>query len=72
MIITPDNPLFWETLHAQLPPGWQDYNRVDGEVGFVVDGYSGLMRPANRQELIEYVYGGEYDLVEPDDFEEEC
>jgi hypothetical protein len=68
-LILPSNPLFWEMLHCCVPPGWQDYNRVEGERALVVDSNNGLLRPANRKELFEYIYGGEYDLVEPDDDE---
>jgi hypothetical protein len=66
-LILPGNPIFDETLVTAKPPGWENYaaSKGDGEyVAFVADAGSGLLRPANWQELQEYSYGGELDALE--------
>jgi len=60
-LILPGNPLFDLTLETIPPPGWQNHPN-DGEgVAMVVDSQSGLLRPVNEQEMIDYVWGGEYE-----------
>lgn len=59
MLILPGNPLFNLTLATATPPGWRE--SATEEVCMVVDPFSGLMRPATRKEMEEYVFGGEYD-----------
>ena len=71
-IILPDNPLYALTLNGTLPPDWG--MRAD-ELGhfpnFVCDAGTGLMRPASHVEMLDYVYGGEYDerLENMDDYD---
>lgn len=67
MIMLPSHPDFYHILHTAKPPGWQNYNRVDGEVAFVVDAETKILRPASRNEFFEYALGGEYDEVVGED-----
>lgn len=61
LLIYPGNPEFDLTL-TTFPPNWREKaDRIGGEVVFVAEPGSGLLRPANSQELTEYLYGGEYD-----------
>lgn len=58
---------------ATLPPNWrQCTHQYHGQVAFVAEPGSGLLRPANTNELVEYVEGGEYDerLAELDGLEQ--
>lgn len=69
MLILPGNPLFNETL-ACIPPNWREkQSQCVGNVSFVAEPNSGLLRPVTPQELKDYVYGGEYEerLTELDD-----
>ena len=71
-IILPDNPLYALTLNGTLPPDWEMKAEQLGHLpNFVCDAETGLMRPASHAEMLEYVYGGEYDqrLANMDDFE---
>lgn len=60
LLILPGSSAFEETLAATLTPGWKSYAAKHNEIYFVTDS-SGLMRPANHQELTEYLEGGEYE-----------
>ena len=61
VLILPNNPLYAMTLDGSLPPSWE---RKASDLGhfpnFVADSQTGLLRPASRQELDEYLHGGEY------------
>ena len=60
-LILPGDPRFDETL-AMPPTFWRHHaEKVGGQVAFVADAGSGLLRPASGQELEEYLFGGEYD-----------
>ena len=54
-LIYPGDDLFDYHL-ATLPPNFEQQ-----QTAFVADPYSGVLRPANPDELREYVCGGEYD-----------
>ena len=58
-LILPGHPLFDLTLQTPRPDFWAK-DKTE-EFAMVVDSDSGLMRPATRKELNEYVCGGEYD-----------
>lgn len=61
LLIYPGDPEFDLTLTA-FPPNWRDFAyRNSGEVAFVAEPGSGLLRPVNAQDLTEYIHGGEYD-----------
>ena len=61
-LILPGDPLFDWTLATAKPPGWQQSAAQTGEqVAFVASVGSGILRPASRQEMNDYLYGGEYD-----------
>lgn len=61
LLVYPGDPEF-EAVLATPPPNWQEFAyRNSGEVVFVAQPESGLLRPANSQELTEYLYGGEYE-----------
>lgn len=63
-LILPDNPLFDETLATAPPPNWREYAATSGDgnaVGFVADASSGVLRPANWNDIEDYVWGGEWD-----------
>lgn len=69
-ILLPGEPGFDEILGTVLTPGWQQYaGQNDGSISFVTDSATGILRPANVQELREYLYGGEYDEVMTDEME---
>ena len=58
-LIYPGDDLFDYHL-ATLPPNSKQYFEQT-QTAFVADPYSGVLRPANPDELREYVCGGEYD-----------
>jgi hypothetical protein len=58
MIITPEHPDFYSILHGTIPPGFSTNT-------LVVSADTGLLRPVTDEELTDYVYGGEYDEVDP-------
>lgn len=64
MLIYPGDPEFDATLATARPPGWQDYAASTGNgdhVAFVADCQSGLLRPADWDEVQDYSYGGEWE-----------
>jgi hypothetical protein len=62
--ILPGHPDF--TFWSQNPNAFKNISQSDS--GFVVDYETGLLRPANYQEMIDYVNGGEYnEVLEKDD-----
>jgi hypothetical protein len=63
LIMTPEEPFFWEILQTTPPPGWKQQVDSDHSGIFVCDAVTGIMRPATHDELDEYVEGGEYDEV---------
>ncbi len=61
MLFYPGDPEFDLTL-TTFPPNWREFAfRNSGEAVFIAEPGSGLLRPANSQELTEYLHGGEYD-----------
>lgn len=72
LIILPDNPLFNETLTYPPPINCQKILIETGnQVNFVMDSETGLLKEANLKELKDYLWGGEYYLLNPDWEEEE-
>lgn len=63
MLILPGHPLFQLTLDTCPPPG-KHGDPFSGGVALVKDLDSGLLRPANETEMMDYVWGGELDEVE--------
>jgi hypothetical protein len=57
-IITPDDPIFWETLHTAPPPG-QTLSPF-----YIVDSQTFELRNVEEPELTEYYLGGELDDME--------
>lgn len=57
-IITPDDPIFWETLHTAPPPG-QTLSPF-----FVVDSETFELKNVSENELTEYTLGGELDEMD--------
>ncbi|MCG9886494.1 MAG: hypothetical protein MH825_13175 [Cyanobacteria bacterium] len=55
MIILPGDPLFDLTLATIPPPGSRGVDFL------VADSESGILRPANYADLVEYMEGGEYE-----------
>lgn len=66
LILTPEDPGFYETLHGSFPPGWRDNIGVDFAQSFVVKADTLCLTPVTQQELDEYLWGGEYDELEDD------
>lgn len=64
MIITPDHPQFWETLHSPqvMQPGWQKSQGFSGVFGLRAG--SLLLEPIPEAEVSDYIYGGEYDFID--------
>jgi len=61
MLILPGDPEFDISLSA-LPPNWKDITHAySGQVAFVADADTGILRPANIREMDDYLYGGEYE-----------
>lgn len=58
-LIYPGDDLFNYHL-ATLPPNYKQCFEQQ-QTAFVADPYSGVLRPVSPDELLEYVYGGEYD-----------
>jgi len=67
-LILPGTPLFESTLHSTLPPGWDQNVSCDFANAFAVRHESGLLEAMTVQELNDYLYGGEYDELEDDEF----
>lgn len=63
MIILPDNPLFHATL-SNPPPEYKRVAKETGNTNLVANYESGILSQVDDKALIEYLYGGEYDLVE--------
>jgi hypothetical protein len=61
-LILPSDPEFDLTLATAIPPDWRNpAKQISQGVMFVADAGSGLLRPALPDELMDYLYGGEYD-----------
>lgn len=61
-LILPGHPLFHRTTETAVPPEWRHQAESMGQLpNFVVDAETGLMRPATHEELMGYIYEGEYD-----------
>lgn len=59
LIITPDHPDFWYTLHTAPPP-----SALQSSPFCVVDHQTLTLRWVSEAELTEYSLGGEQDYVE--------
>lgn len=69
-LILPGDPEFDLTL-ATPPPDWKIKAQKSGEgVNFVLDYETGLFRSATQKELMEYLWGGEYDELMPESDDE--
>lgn len=64
LIITPDHPDFYPTLHYAPPPGWREQVDSDFKGAFAVRSDSLLLQPMNPKEIEEYLNDGEYDELE--------
>lgn len=62
IIYTPDDPDFYDVLHGTLPPNWQQHGWTDAETCLGVDAETGILKPLNRNEFLDYAFGGEYDV----------
>lgn len=61
-LILPGDPLFNLTLATSRPPNWQEVAERSGDhAAYVACSASGILRPVDRRNLDEYVFGGEYD-----------
>ncbi len=61
-LILPGDPLFDMTLATSLPPDWQIVaSAINQPPVFVASADDGILRPATPDEMIDYLYGGEYD-----------
>lgn len=70
-LILPGNPLYDLTLDTAIRPDWRSHRNVSTGGIYMIKSNDGLMRPATNEELIEYLYGGEYDEVFDEDDDEE-
>ena len=60
-LILPGTTVFNETL-SQVPFWWKEYaSQNDGWCNFGVDVESGLLKPLNKRETHEYLFGGEFE-----------
>jgi hypothetical protein len=59
IIITPDHPDFWVTLHSAPPP-----SALQTSAFCVVDHESYSLRWVTEEELVDYTMGGEQEYVE--------
>lgn len=59
LIITPDDPTFWYTLHTAPPP-----KSLQSSPFCVVDHETLTLRWVTEEQLTEYTLGGEQDYVE--------
>lgn len=70
LLILPGDPDFDLAL-ATPPPDWVVKQQCCSEpVNFVMDAQTGIFRTATQEELTEYLYGGEYEEVMGEEFEE--
>lgn len=63
LVITPQNPLFYETLE-DIDLFWQfhkDISCKDGTLNIVVDTQTGLLKSVDSKGFEEYIMGGEFD-----------
>lgn len=65
-LILPGDPRFMETLGTTLPVGFeQTRDRLNGDIAYVVrHDQGGLIESVTLKEATDYMYGGEWDLVE--------
>lgn len=56
MLTLPGDPLFDFIINTCPPPG-----QTPDQLYFVVDSETGLIRNANKQQLEDYLFSGEYD-----------
>ena len=71
-LLYPGDNLFDYYL-ATLPLNWKELAyQFSGQIAYIAEPRSGLLRPANTKELTEYLYGGEYEerLKEIEDADE--
>lgn len=60
MIILPDDPLFQATLQGFAPPDWEK----SGNHKHLIINQHGLPEAVGDRQLIDYLYGGEYEEIE--------
>lgn len=69
-IVIPGDPEFYETLYSYDPPTIEDHSINGDYLMYGVCSETGLLKPLDDKEYLDYVYGGEYDEVidnSPDD-----
>lgn len=60
-LILPGDEEYDLTIGSIMPFDWREYAYKNfGEIAFISDSQSGLLRPANKKETDEYLHGGEY------------
>ncbi len=72
-LILPGTPEYYQAIN-QLPPNWNAAAHEKGNLAFVADVDTGLLRNASNQEFAEYLFGGEYEERQKqiyDDYEDE-
>ena len=63
MLLLPGDPGFDEIYYGSVPPGYTDGQRFARNTALVVDHQTGAFREANHQQLFDYLFGGEYELM---------
>lgn len=58
LLLTPADPGFWEIYHSTPPPGERT------QAFYVVDSQTFELKNVDGNGLVDYIYGGEYDVLE--------
>jgi hypothetical protein len=69
MLILPGTELYRETLENSIH-FWLNHPSVKTGLNYCRDPDTGLFKPLDRKDTIEYVYGGEYDSLDSPEAEE--
>jgi hypothetical protein len=69
LLCLPCDPEYHDTLRSRIPP-WLMAAHHDSDKALVVDHATGMFRDVDYCGMEDYVYGGEYDLVQGVD--DEC
>lgn len=64
LIMTPDHPDFYSILQSRLPPDVNSRRAANFHTYYAAREDSGILEPMDRDQVEEYLYGGEYDRVE--------
>jgi hypothetical protein len=65
MLILPGTKLYKETLEDSIY-FWLNQSSIKAGLNYCKDPNTGLFKPLNQKDTIEYVYGGEYDSISPE------